>query len=67
MTGEVEVQSGADEELSPTYTEAAKGSDGEQHANEDGVDERRSEPPEEAARVDVERRADVDGVDEARP
>jgi hypothetical protein len=39
-TGEVEVQSGADEELSPTHTEAAKGGDGEQHADEDRVDER---------------------------
>jgi hypothetical protein len=67
MTGEVEVQLGADEELSPTCTEAAKGSDEEQHADEDGVDERRSEPPEEAARVDVERRANIDGVNEERP
>jgi hypothetical protein len=66
-TGEVEVQSGADEKLSPTHTEAAKGGDEEQHADEDVVDERRSQPPEEAARVDVERRADIDGVGEARP
>jgi hypothetical protein len=36
--GEVEVQSGADEKLSPTQTEAAKGGDGEQHADEDRVD-----------------------------
>jgi hypothetical protein len=42
MTGEVKVQSGANEELSPTHTEAAKGGDGEQRADEDGVDERRS-------------------------
>jgi hypothetical protein len=62
-----EVQSGADEELSPTHTEAAKGGDGEQHADEDGVDERWSQPPEEAARVDVERQADVDEVGEGRP
>jgi hypothetical protein len=54
-TGEVEVQLGADEELSSTHIEAAKGGDGEQHADEDKVDERRSQPPEEAARVDVER------------
>jgi hypothetical protein len=65
--GEGEVQSGADEELSPTHTEAAKGGDGEQHADEDEVDERRSQPPEEAARVDVKRRADVDEVGEAWP
>jgi hypothetical protein len=65
--GEVELQSGVDEELPPTHTEAAKGSDGEQHADEDGVNERRSQPPEEAAKVDVERRTDVDGVGEARP
>jgi hypothetical protein len=64
---EVEVQSGADEKLSPTHTEAAKGGDEEQHTDEDGVDERRSQPPEEAARVDVERRADVDKVGEGRP
>jgi hypothetical protein len=67
MTREVEVQSGADEELSPTHTEAAKGGDREQHANEDGVDERWSQPPKEAARVDVERQANIDGVGEARP
>jgi hypothetical protein len=65
--GDVEVQSGADKELSPTYTEVAKGGNGEQHADEDEGDERRSQPPEEAARVDVERRADVDRVGEARP
>jgi hypothetical protein len=65
--GEVEVQSGADDELSPTYIEAAKGGDGDQHADEYGVDKRRSQPPEEATRVEVERRADVDGVGEARP
>jgi hypothetical protein len=64
---EVEVQSGADEELSPTHIEDAKGGDGEQRVDEDRVDERRSQPPEEAARVDVERRANVDGVGEARP
>jgi hypothetical protein len=67
MAGEVEVQLGADEELSPTHTEATKGGDGEQHADEDGVDERRSQPSEEAAKVNVERRADVDGVNKARP
>jgi hypothetical protein len=66
-TREVEVQSGADEELSSIHTEATKGGDEEQHADEDEVDERRSQPPEEATRVDVERRADVDGVGEARP
>jgi hypothetical protein len=31
MAGEVEVQSGADEELSPTHTEATKGVDVERH------------------------------------
>ena len=66
-TGEVEVQAGADEELSPTHTETAKGDHREQYADEDGVDEGRSQPPEETARVDVERRADIDGDGEARP
>jgi hypothetical protein len=61
------VLSGADEELSPTHTEAAKGGDGEKHADEDGVDERRSQPPKEAAKVDIERRADADRIGEARP
>jgi hypothetical protein len=55
MAGEVEVQLGANEELSPTHTEAAKGSNGEQHVDEDGVDEKRLQLPEEAAKVDVER------------
>jgi hypothetical protein len=66
-TREVEVQSGADEELSPTHTEAAKGGDGEQHADEDGVNERWSQPPEKAARVDVEWRADIGGFGKAWP
>jgi hypothetical protein len=67
MAGEVEVQSGTDEELSPTHTEATKGGDGEQHADEDRGGERRSQPREEAARADIEQRADVDVVSEGRP
>jgi hypothetical protein len=55
MAEEVEVESRSDEERSSTHTEAAKEGDREQCADEDRVGERRSQPPEEAARVDVER------------
>ena len=44
---------------------AERGTTGE--ADEDGVDEGRSQPPEEAARGDVERRAEIDGGGEGRP
>jgi hypothetical protein len=66
-TEEVEVESRDNEEWSSTHTEAAKEGDREQCADEDRVGERRSQPPEEAARVNVERRDDIDGVGEGRP
>jgi hypothetical protein len=67
MTGEDEVESRADEERSSTHTEDAKEGEREQCANEDRGGERRSQPPEEAARADVDESAKDDHNHGKRP